>query len=111
MRGGPAKEPRYPMVVTAAIATGVGVFVRLRVAPRTVGGRSRRARVRRLVDDAPARHIQAAIMRENRSPAARAAVEAMREIGDRRARQLSGAATSAAARRGGPGSRRRPARP
>lgn len=38
-----------------------------------------------LAGDAPVRHIQAAIMREQRAPAARAVIDALREVGHRRA--------------------------
>ena len=43
-----------------------------------------------LAGDAPVRHVQAAIMREQRAPAARAVLDALREVGRRRA-QLSDA--------------------
>jgi DNA-binding transcriptional LysR family regulator len=38
-----------------------------------------------LREEAPIRHVEAAIMREHRAPAARAAIEALREVGRRRA--------------------------
>ena len=38
-----------------------------------------------MAGDAPVRHVQAAIMREQRAPAARAVLEALREVGRRRA--------------------------
>jgi DNA-binding transcriptional LysR family regulator len=40
-----------------------------------------------LAGDAPVRHVQAAIMREQRAPAARAVLDALREVGRRRAAQ------------------------
>jgi DNA-binding transcriptional LysR family regulator len=42
-----------------------------------------------LSGDAPVRHIQAAIMRNQRAPAARAVIDALQEIGAQRARQPS----------------------
>jgi glycyl-tRNA synthetase (class II) len=40
-----------------------------------------------LAGGAPVRRIQAAIMREHRAPLARAALDALREVGRRRARR------------------------
>jgi DNA-binding transcriptional LysR family regulator len=71
-----------PVEAQAFIAAGHGVTVahhlNVLISPEQIV-------VARIVDDAPARRIQAAIMRENRSPAARAAIEALREVGNRRA--------------------------
>lgn len=44
-----------------------------------------------LVGGAPVRHIQAAIMREQRAPLARAALDALTELGRRRERELAAA--------------------
>lgn len=44
--------------------------------------------VRPLEDAAPVRHIQAALMRDQRAPAARALVDALVEVGQERARRL-----------------------
>jgi DNA-binding transcriptional LysR family regulator len=43
-----------------------------------------------IADRVPSRWIQAAIMREQRAPAARAVVDAMREVGERQASRLAG---------------------
>jgi DNA-binding transcriptional LysR family regulator len=70
-----------PIEAQAFIAAGHGVTVahhlNVLISPEQIS-------VARLADPVPTRHIQAAIMRENRSPAARAAVDALREIGNRR---------------------------
>jgi DNA-binding transcriptional LysR family regulator len=75
-----------PAEAQAFIAAGHGVTVahhlNVLISPEQIT-------VARLVDDAPLRHIQAAIMRENRSPAARAVIDALREVGRRRAQQHS----------------------
>jgi DNA-binding transcriptional LysR family regulator len=75
-----------PVEAQAFIAAGHGVTVahhlNVLISPQQIT-------VARLVDDAPSRHIQAAIMRENRSPAARAVVDALRKVGRRRAQQQS----------------------
>jgi DNA-binding transcriptional LysR family regulator len=79
-----------PIEIQAFIAAGRGVTVAHHL---NVLIDPERLAVVRLGDPAPARRIQAAIMRENRSPAALAVVEALKEVGNRRAQQLAGAAT------------------
>jgi DNA-binding transcriptional LysR family regulator len=70
-----------PVEGQAFVAAGRGVTVahhlNVLISPDQIA-------VARLVGDAPARHIQAAIMRQNRSPAARAVIDALREVGGRR---------------------------
>jgi DNA-binding transcriptional LysR family regulator len=45
--------------------------------------------VRPLLDNAPVRHVQAAIMRDQHAPGARAVLDALREVGRARSRRLS----------------------
>jgi DNA-binding transcriptional LysR family regulator len=69
-----------PVEAQAFIAAGHGITVahhlNVLISPEQIA-------VVRLAGAAPARHIQAAIMRENHSPLARATVQALREIGNR----------------------------
>jgi DNA-binding transcriptional LysR family regulator len=78
-----------PVEAQAFIAAGRGVTVahhlNVLISPAQIA-------VVRLADHAPARHIQAAIMSENRSPAAHAVVAALKEVGHQRAHQLDSAA-------------------
>jgi DNA-binding transcriptional LysR family regulator len=82
-----------PVEAQAFIAAGRGVTVahqlNVVISPGQIA-------VVRLIDRAPARRIQAAIMRGNRSPAVRVVVEALKEVGDRRARRPAGSGTSPA---------------
>ncbi len=69
-----------PVEAQAFVAAGRGVMVAHRlnvlIDPEQIA-------VGRL-EGAPVRHIQAAIMRGQRAPAARAAIDALREVGKRR---------------------------
>jgi DNA-binding transcriptional LysR family regulator len=71
-----------PVEAQAFIAAGAGVTVahelNVLVDPRRIA-------VAPLAEAAPVRHVQAAIMRDQRAPAARALVDALREVGRRRA--------------------------
>jgi DNA-binding transcriptional LysR family regulator len=72
-----------PIEAQAFIAAGAGVTVAHEL---NVLVDARRIAVVPLADGAPVRHVQAAIMRDQRAPASRALVEALRETGRRRAR-------------------------
>jgi DNA-binding transcriptional LysR family regulator len=71
-----------PVEAQAFIAAGAGVTVAHEL---NVLVDARRIAVAALADGAPVRHVQAAIMRDQRAPAARALVDALREVGRRRA--------------------------
>jgi DNA-binding transcriptional LysR family regulator len=70
-----------PVEAQAFVAAGHGVTVAHRLNVLINPGE---IAVVRLADGAPRRHIQAAIMRDNRSPTARAVIEAVREVARRR---------------------------
>ncbi len=71
-----------PVEAQAFIAAGAGVTVahelNVLVDPRRIAAAP-------LAERTPVRHVQAAIMRDQRAPAARALVDALREVGRRRA--------------------------
>jgi DNA-binding transcriptional LysR family regulator len=72
-----------PVEAQAFIAAGRGVTVAHEL---NVLIDQRRVVAVPLAGDAPVRHVQAAIMRDQRAPAARAMVDALREVGKRRQR-------------------------
>jgi DNA-binding transcriptional LysR family regulator len=74
-----------PVELHPLVAAGRGVTV---AHDLTVPG-GRDVLVRRLADPAPARIVQAAALREHRGPAARAVLDALLEIGRRRAERLA----------------------
>jgi len=85
LRAGRGEEP---VEAQALVAAGKGVTVGYDL---TVVLDAERIAVRRLQGRAPVRHVQAAIMRDDRSPVARAVLDALREVGRRRAQALASA--------------------
>jgi DNA-binding transcriptional LysR family regulator len=79
-----------PVEAQAFVAAGHGVTVAHRLNVLIDPDRISVVRLTGEPGDVPARRIQAAIMRGNRAPLARATVEALREVGARRADPVSG---------------------